>query len=151
MDLHDDIVLDGVWIGNLRDGKSTDAGIAVSNGNGLHHTVFLCEFVIPSGGGIFRIDRRVATESADLLSRVALLDEVVQIPMVGSGASLNVAVVGSFSTASPDCREAGRGTPALRHRRLSSRVAVRDVFWQPRALWTRWRRGSQVTVDTQSA
>jgi hypothetical protein len=51
MDLHDDIVLDGVWIGNLREGKPTDAGIVVSNGNGFHHTVSLGGFVIPFSRG----------------------------------------------------------------------------------------------------
>jgi hypothetical protein len=36
MDPNDDIVLGGVGVGDVRQGQSTDAGIAVSNCDGLH-------------------------------------------------------------------------------------------------------------------
>jgi hypothetical protein len=38
MNLHDDIVLRGVWIRDVRQGKSADAGSPVSNGDGLHES-----------------------------------------------------------------------------------------------------------------
>jgi hypothetical protein len=41
MDPHDDIVLGGVGVGHVRQGESTDAGIAVANGDGLHDSSFL--------------------------------------------------------------------------------------------------------------
>jgi hypothetical protein len=36
MDPHDDIILGGVRVGHVRQGQSTDAGTAVSNGDGFH-------------------------------------------------------------------------------------------------------------------
>jgi hypothetical protein len=41
MDPHDDIVLAGLGVGPVRQGESTDAGIAVSNGDRLHDSIFL--------------------------------------------------------------------------------------------------------------
>ena len=37
---HDDIVLGGVGVGDVRQGEPTDAGISVSNGYGLHDSIF---------------------------------------------------------------------------------------------------------------
>src|SRR5579871_6644403 len=42
MDPHDDIVLGSVGVGHVRQGQSTDAGIAVSNGDGLHDSISFC-------------------------------------------------------------------------------------------------------------
>ena len=41
MDAHDDIVHGGVGIWQVCRGRPTDAGIAVSNGDGLHDSIFL--------------------------------------------------------------------------------------------------------------
>ena len=41
MDLHDDIVIGGVAVGQVLKGKSIDAGIAVSNGDRLHESALL--------------------------------------------------------------------------------------------------------------
>jgi hypothetical protein len=41
MDPHDDIVLAGVGVIHVRQGEPTHAGIAVSNGDGLHDSIFL--------------------------------------------------------------------------------------------------------------
>jgi hypothetical protein len=38
---HDDVVLGGVGVVNFRHGESTDAGVTVSNSDGLHGS-FLC-------------------------------------------------------------------------------------------------------------
>jgi hypothetical protein len=40
MDPHDHIVLGGVRVGHVRQRQSTDAGIAISNGDGLHDSTF---------------------------------------------------------------------------------------------------------------
>jgi hypothetical protein len=39
MDLHDDIILGGVRVGHVRQGQSTDARGAVSNGDGFHDVI----------------------------------------------------------------------------------------------------------------
>jgi hypothetical protein len=36
MDPHDDVILGGVRVGHVRQGQSTDANTAVSNGDGFH-------------------------------------------------------------------------------------------------------------------
>ena len=44
MHSYDDVVLGRVRVGHIRQGESTDAGIAVLNGDGLHRTPSLAEW-----------------------------------------------------------------------------------------------------------
>ena len=45
MDPYEDVVLGGVRLGHIGKGKSTDAGVAVSNGYGLHGSPLLWRMV----------------------------------------------------------------------------------------------------------
>ena len=41
MDLHHDIVMGGLGVGQVLKGETTDAGLAISNGDCLHDCTFL--------------------------------------------------------------------------------------------------------------